>query len=180
VRINGELIGTRYRPTMNDTMKIAPIPREGVELEVTVESTGHINYGPYLGRDRKGIAGSVCLDLQAQFHWEYELMPLQDAPEEFGELPADGTAAGFRCVTFTVEGEPGDTFIEYPGIKGQVWVNGFNLGRYWDRGPSETLYVPAPVLKSGENRVVVMEWEKFTSDKVTFTSEPRLGIPEQG
>jgi beta-galactosidase len=128
----------------------------------------------------KGIAGSVCLDLQAQFHWEYELMPLQDAPEEFGELPADGTAAGFRCATFTVEGEPGDTFIEYPGIKGQVWVNGFNLGRYWDRGPSETLYVPAPVLKSGENRVVVMEWEKFTSDKVTFTSEPRLGIPEQG
>ncbi|MBO7741686.1 MAG: hypothetical protein J6S21_03950, partial [Victivallales bacterium] len=155
------------------------IPGEGVELEVTVESTGHINYGPYLGKDRKGIAGMVLLDLQSQFHWEYELMPLQDHPAEFGALPEDSAQAGYRCATFVVDGEPGDTFIEYPGVKGQVWVNGFNLGRYWDRGPSKTLYVPAPVLKSGENQVVVMEWEKFTTDAVTFADKPNLGeIPE--
>lgn len=30
-------------------------------------------------------------------------------------------------------------------------VNGFNLGRYWNVGPQRTLYVPAPVLKRGEN-----------------------------
>ena len=37
--------------------------------------------------------------------------------------------------------------------KGIVVINGFNLGRYWSIGPQKTLYVPAPVLKKGENQV---------------------------
>jgi len=38
-----------------------------------------------------------------------------------------------------------------------VWVNGFLLGRYWEIGPQETLYVPAPLVKSGRNTVRVLE-----------------------
>lgn len=37
--------------------------------------------------------------------------------------------------------------------KGNVFVNGFNLGRYWNEGPQKTLYVPAPILKPGVNKV---------------------------
>ena len=37
--------------------------------------------------------------------------------------------------------------------KGVVILNGFNLGRYWSKGPQQTLYVPAPLLQIGENEV---------------------------
>ena len=42
-----------------------------------------------------------------------------------------------------------------------VFVNGFNLGRYWRVGPQATLYLPAPVLKQGQNEVRVgMSWQE--------------------
>ncbi|KAK7854829.1 beta-galactosidase 17 [Quercus suber] len=54
-----------------------------------------------------------------------------------------------------------DTFISFNGWgKGIAFVNEFNIGRYWPmRGPQCSLYVPAPVLKQGENVVVVLELE---------------------
>jgi beta-galactosidase len=52
----------------------------------------------------------------------------------------------------------GDTFIELPGwTKGNVWINGFNLGRYWKIGPQQTLYVPGPLLRVGQNDIIVLE-----------------------
>ncbi|KJY40892.1 hypothetical protein VR41_14365, partial [Streptomyces sp. NRRL B-1568] len=55
----------------------------------------------------------------------------------------------------------GDAELELPGwVRGFVWVNGFCLGRYWDRGPQRSLYVPGPVLCEGENEVVVLEYER--------------------
>jgi len=41
--------------------------------------------------------------------------------------------------------------------KGIVWVNDFNLGRYWNIGPQQTLYVPATLLHTGDNHIVVLE-----------------------
>jgi beta-galactosidase len=38
-----------------------------------------------------------------------------------------------------------------------VWVNGHNLGRYWDIGPQTRLYCPAAWLKAGENQVIVFD-----------------------
>ena len=34
-----------------------------------------------------------------------------------------------------------------------VFVNGFNLGRYLSAGPGFTLYLPAPLLNTGDNQV---------------------------
>ena len=39
--------------------------------------------------------------------------------------------------------------------KGVVFINGFNLGRYWNVGPQRTLFVPAPLLQLGPNQVVL-------------------------
>ena len=47
-----------------------------------------------------------------------------------------------------------DTFLRLDGwTKGVAFVNGFNLGRYWDRGPQQTLYVPAPLLRQERTRL---------------------------
>ena len=38
-----------------------------------------------------------------------------------------------------------------------MFVNGFNLGRYWKVGPQQTLYVSGCLLKKGSNKIVVFE-----------------------
>ena len=68
--------------------------------------------------------------------------------------------------------------MKRPGTKGVVWINGFNLGRYWSAGPTETLYVPAPVLKKGINEIVIFEQEKLLSLSVSFSKEHDLGEME--
>jgi beta-galactosidase len=68
-----------------------------------------------------------------------------------------------------------DTFIKRPGIKGFIVVNGFNLGRYWDKGPTNTLYLPGPVLKKGKNEIIVFEQEQLYSDTIEFTDIHDLG-----
>ena len=68
-----------------------------------------------------------------------------------------------------------DTFLMRPGHKGLVWINGFNLGRYWAKGPTETLYVPAPVLKKGANDIIVFEQEMLSAPEVRFSPAPDLG-----
>ena len=68
-----------------------------------------------------------------------------------------------------------DTFLALPGwTKGVVWINGFNLGRYWEKGPQKTLYVPAPVLKEGVNEIVVFELHE-AARSIEFRDVPELG-----
>jgi beta-galactosidase len=59
--------------------------------------------------------------------------------------------------------------------KGVCWINGFNLGRYWDRGPQRTLYVPAPLLRPGENELIVFELHGVQAAVVEFVDQARLG-----
>ena len=54
--------------------------------------------------------------------------------------------------------------------KGCIFVNGFNLGRYWNVGPQKTLYVPAPVLKK-ENEIVVFELEGYARPSIFLTDK---------
>lgn len=53
--------------------------------------------------------------------------------------------------------------MKFPGwSKGQLWINGFNLGRYWPRqGPQQTLFVPGSILHVGcPNNITVLELEE--------------------
>jgi beta-galactosidase len=58
--------------------------------------------------------------------------------------------------------------------KGVAFINGFNLGRYWEIGPARTLYIPAPLLKMGDNEIVLFETEGLNGPAtVEFTNEHR-------
>jgi len=92
-------------------------------------------------------------------------------------VPEAFASAGpaFHHGTFDVS-TPADAFLSLPGwTKGQAWINGFHLGRYWNRGPQRTLYVPAPVLRSGANDLVVLELHGTTTSEVHLTDVPDLG-----
>ena len=73
--------------------------------------------------------------------------------------------------------ELADTFIELEGWnKGVVFINGFNLGRYWNEaGPQKTLYIPAPLLHKGENEIIVFELHEMEKPVVELIDKPMLG-----
>ena len=175
VWLEGVYMGHRYRSEgKKNPIQLPPTPN-GALLEILVENTGRINYGPYLGLDPKGLTGPVCRGLQQQFHWEVDLLPLAIIPEmAFAPIDKTDEPARFYQGTFFVD-EPGEAFLKHPGAKGCVWINGFNLGRYWEIGPTETLYVPSPILKPGENRILILEQERLDSTDLTFLPEHDLG-----
>jgi beta-galactosidase len=54
-----------------------------------------------------------------------------------------------------------------------VFVNGINLGRYWNVGPQRTLYLPGPWLRRGRNELVVFEQlNDRVPGKVSGRTEP--------
>jgi beta-galactosidase len=65
--------------------------------------------------------------------------------------------ASFHRGTFNLT-TTGDAFLAMPAwVKGVVWVNGHNLGRFWYIGPQQTLYVPGVWLHEGENEIIAFD-----------------------
>ena len=177
VWLDGKYLGSRWRSEGTDNpFDLPEIPPEGSRLDLLVENCGRINYGPRIGKDFKGIFGGVALEMQFRLGWNYDMLPMSDLSRLNFRSFADSPAS-FHRGFFHLE-DTGDTFLVRPGVKGLAWINGFNLGRYWNKGPTETLYVPAPVLKKGQNEMIVLELEKLDAPEVTFSPEPRLGSTE--
>ena len=127
-------------------------------LQILVENMGRINFGPKIVNDYKGITESVTLDGQELTNWEM----LRFGPERLVGLQANAQeipAPALHRGAFQLE-NPADTFLDMRGWgKGYVWVNGRILGRYWRIGPQQTLFLPGPWLRRGENEVVVLDLE---------------------
>ena len=156
IYLNGEFKGVIDRNNKQEI--ILNCEKEESTLEILVENMGRINYGPLL-KDSKGITEGVRLDRQFLFNWEIYTIPLDDISNlDFGDCVKDvENHPRFFKGTFNVS-EIGDTFLDFTGWeKGGVYINGFNLGRYWNEGPQKRLYVPSPLLKEGENEIVIFE-----------------------
>ena len=176
--LNGEPIGILEREFPERTLSIAT-PPEGATLDILVENMGRVNYGPYL-LDRKGITESVRLGQLFLFNWTIYPLPLADL-STIDFVPMDAERMGeaeiptFYRGRFTID-EVADTFLALTGwTKGCCWINGFNLGRYWDRGPQQTLYVPAPLLRAGKNELILFELHGGKRPFVEFRDMPEIG-----
>lgn len=145
------------------------------KLTILVESLGRINYGPHTG-ERKGILGGVLIDDRRYVHgWMHRVLG-ERIPRAAG-TGAIG-AAGLATASLNVT-EPLDAWLAFPsGAKGMVWLNGFLLGRYWERGPQETLYAPAPLWRAGANEIVVLDSDRL-GDRVEIREEPAFGPVEE-
>ncbi|KAM9853641.1 beta-galactosidase-1-like protein 2 isoform 1-T1 [Aulostomus maculatus] len=151
-------------------------------LSLLVENWGRVNYGKKLDEQRKGLVGDVALN--QQLLRDFTIHSLEMKPGFVNRLQASGqwrsmhqppAFPAFFQATLHVSGSPKDTFIKLPGcVKGVVFVNGKNLGRYWSVGPQQTLYLPGPWIHEGHNQVIVFE-EQQTDGKIRFTSSPDYG-----
>lgn len=71
-----------------------------------------------------------------------------------------------------------DTYIDVSNGwgKGVLYVNGINLGRYWALvAPQVTMYIPKDALKAGDNKIVMLEYQRVPTDGlVNFVDRPNL------
>ncbi|MCL2557603.1 MAG: beta-galactosidase, partial [Treponema sp.] len=162
VCVDGETVGVIYRNS-NEAV-ILPMPTgESFRLDILVENMGRLNYG-HGGATPCGIFGSVKIGPTALFGWEMYGLPLSPLPSfaepakhEPSTQPHSVNAPAFYRGAFDAA-ETRDTFLDLAGFrKGVAFVNGFNLGRYWEAGPARTLYVPAPLLARGQNEICLFE-----------------------
>ncbi|MEC0238987.1 beta-galactosidase [Paenibacillus dokdonensis] len=173
----------KYRGTVerwNPAAIPLDIPAEGLKLDVLVENMGRVNYGPLM-RDPKGITEGIRLGNQFLYDWTIHPLPMKDLsdlhfePLREGEASAQEETPSFYRGLFEVS-DKADTFIRLDGWeKGVVYVNGFNLGRYWEAGPQKTLYIPAPLLKDGSNELVIFELHGTSQPVVSLVDTPDLG-----
>ena len=154
VYVNGALAGTLDRRLGQDSMPLS-VPAGG-RLDILVENTGRVNFAKPLRTEEKGITHSVTLAGAELTGWDVYPLPMASTPAPaFAAGQPNGPA--FYRGTFQLA-HTGDTFLDTRGWgKGTVWVNGHQLGRFWQIGPQQTLYVPGPWLKRGTNDVVVFD-----------------------
>ncbi|XP_048836279.1 beta-galactosidase-1-like protein 2 isoform X2 [Brienomyrus brachyistius] len=150
------------------------------KLSLLVENCGRVNYGEALDKQHKGLIGNIELN-HAPLR-DFTIASLEMKPGFVNRLSSlcwkpleqDTSLPGFFQGTLLVDDLPSDTFIKLPGwSKGVVFVNGQNLGRYWSIGPQQTLYLPGPWLKTGQNEVIVFEEQK-KGDDIQSTCSPDL------
>lgn len=165
--IDGKYIGKLDRRNGEKQLDI-PACAEGAQLDILVEAMGRINFGRAI-KDFKGITEKVELknggrttELKG-----WKVYNLEDRYEGYKGLKFEPLKSvkdaqcqrvpGCYRATFHVE-KPGDTFLNFETWgKGLVYVNGYGIGRIWEIGPQQTLYMPGCWLKEGENEILVFD-----------------------
>ncbi|XP_064290889.1 beta-galactosidase-1-like protein [Passer domesticus] len=142
--------------------------RAGDTLDILMENMGRISFGANTS-DFKGLLGNLSLNSRPLSNWLIYPLAIDSAVQlgwPHAALPKSSSGGrvgpAFYTGTFETPGIAWDTFVKFPGwSKGLLWINGFNLGRYWScRGPQQTLFVPGSVLHAGHpNNITVLELE---------------------
>lgn len=180
VFVNGAPVATQYQEHIGEDIRYA-LPEKDNQLDVLVENMGRVNYGHKFLADtqRKGIRTGVCVDLHFVLGWEAHRLGLDDVSRvDYSAGWAEGTPS-FSRFEFTLD-EPADTYIDTTGFgKGVAFVNGTNVGRYWEIGPIATLYVPHGMTRAGVNELVLFETEGTVSDSISLRSTPLISHLEK-
>lgn len=145
------------------------------KIDILMENMGRVNFGPLMEYQRKGIEGCVQINGHKHFHWTHYTLPLDNIDKiDFTKEYKEGVPAFYR---FTFQAEDiGDTFLDFEGWgKGCAFINGFNLGRYWEIGPQKRLYIPGPLIKKGTNEIILFETEGKNLDYITLKDEADIG-----
>ncbi len=169
VYVNGKYVGKIDRVRNEKSLELPAMP-QGANLTIVVEGMGRINFGRAI-KDYKGIIGNVTIATQKEncnvtltpTRWtnstiadDYQTA-VNALAKPTNKMRGLQSKAGYYRGYFNVS-KVGDTFINMEAFgKGQVYVNGHALGRFWKIGPQQTLYLPGCWLKKGKNEVIVLD-----------------------
>ncbi len=156
--LNGKYIGKIDRREGEKTIDLPKSDVKDPVLEIFVEGMGRINFGQSI-IDRKGITDRVTLNGMTLMNWEVYNLPFDTKYIQSikrSNISRDRKGFFFKG-TFDLT-ETADTYVDMSNYKkGVVYINGKNLGRYWDIGPQKRLYCPAPWLKKGKNEIIIFD-----------------------
>ncbi len=160
----------------NQTSLPLHIEEPHARLDILLENTGRVNFGPALPGERVGLLSGVTLAgnrLPAGTPTRCPCSPPSTRLLRHSPAPAPASTAQ----RFTID-HPADTFLDTSELgKGEVWINGRPLGRFWNVGPQKALYLPAPWLRSGSNDVVVFDMEGRPGRQLRGLDHPILNAP---
>ena len=177
VYLNEEKIKTQTQHEIGEDILLEEINEDAnLNIAILLENQGRVNYGHKLNAptQSKGIRGGVMYDIH--FHQGFEQFYLELDAEQLNLIDytkeSDYTAPSFYKFTPEMT-EVADTYIDCSKYgKGVIFINGFNLGRYWERGPHVSLYCPKDLLKVGKNEIVVFETEGVLIEDLNFVDKP--------
>jgi beta-galactosidase len=187
VTIDGTPVGQLYRGNgYETTLQIKNEVKAGAQLEIFIEVMGRINYSKLI-HDPKGITDKVEVfttdgknDLTYNLKdWKVYLYPydldyndLSYIPITNTQHPSPNTQPAYYKAEFSLT-KTGDTYLDMRTWgKGLVWVNGHCIGRFWEVGPQQTLYIPGCWLKKGKNEIVVLDITGPTQARVEGLTKP--------
>ena len=170
--------------TLHSNRRVNHSPSAASTLELIVENMGRSSFG-LLDDQRKGFEGSVSVHGKTvDSHWEHFSLDFSPAFLAAVKQSKDWLPTVRPSTTPQGHGQPTlykghfrikqfkDTYIDMSKwTKGLVIVNGFVLGRYWNIGPQQSLYVPSPILSHGLNEILVFELERTLNAKVKFVAK---------
>jgi beta-galactosidase len=163
VFLDGKKLGVMDRRKFNFEITIPKRDKEKT-LDVLVHAMGRINFG-YEVHDRKGLIGPIQFidkNNNALKVTEWKIFNLSYDDPMLNNLKYEKTETT-QSMPAIWRGEilmdtVGDVFLDVSKWgKGVVWINGHCIGRYWNIGPTQTMFIPAPWLKKGANKVLILD-----------------------
>ena len=174
VYLDGKLAGTLDRRDKQTTLAIATTGP--ARLDILVANDGRVNSTHTMRTELKGITKSITLAGAPLTGWQIFPLPMTEAPKP-SKPDTNSNAPQILKATFALQ-HPGDTFLDIHSLgKGAIWLNGHPLGRFWNAGPQQTLYVPAFWLRAGTNTIVAVDLLPQPYPSVTGLDHPILDGP---
>ncbi len=157
--VNGKTVGKSFIGLGPASNTITLNESGPVTLDILVHNLGRISVitsANSQDRARKGLIGGAFLDGTELADWKIYSLPLPKV-DNFKASNTPHTGPTFYHATFNVN-KPASTFLNLSNFSfGVVWVNGHNLGRFWDRGAARSLFLSGHFLKPGANDITVLE-----------------------
>lgn len=177
---NGKLVGRLDRRHGENTVTL-PRLEAGTQLDILVEAMGRVNFGKSI-HDYKGITEKVEI-IQEGSRMELKNWSVYNLPVDYSFVRkmkyerSDklATPAYYKAV-FHLD-RVGDTFLDMSTWgKGMVWVNGYAIGRFWEIGPQQTLFMPGCWLKKGKNEIIVLDLKGPDLNVIRGLERPILDV----
>ncbi|XP_032214938.1 beta-galactosidase-1-like protein 2 isoform X3 [Mustela erminea] len=182
VFLDENFLGIFDRSTDQLTIPKKMVYNDNPTLRILVENQGRLAYGQDINKERKGLIGDIYLNKSPLRNFKIHSLDMKtkfiqrDLPNIWKPAVFKHRGPAFFLGILRIGNDPRDTFIKMEGwTKGVIFVNGKNLGRYWNIGPQETFYLPGPWLRPGSNEIIVFE-EFKPGLEIQFTNISRLGM----
>ncbi len=142
------------------------------KIGVLVDTMGRVNYGENM-LDRKGIS-DIYLGIQRLMSYDVWTLPLDNLDKLKYSSSVKKDEPVFLKGSFKTDSKA-DCFVHLDGFnRGCVYINGFNLGRFWKVGPQKSLYIPGTLLKD-ENEIIVFNMGGYSKPTISITDKHNLG-----